>query len=384
MRCGFCNLFTTTHPEGDLIARYLDVFETHAAEIMSCLGPSPQFSRCAIGGGTPTFLSLIELERLFRLLRKLPVLQGAPRAIEMSPATVTPDKVALLREAGITRASLGVQSFVSQEVRRLGRAQENKTVRRALGWLREAGFPVLNIDLIYGIEGQTSESWLVSLQSAWEFYPEEIYLYPLYIRPLTHLAGQAAEKAGSADPRIDLYRYGRDWLLERGYHQISMRLFRRVSCPSLDGPIYCCQEDGMVGLGAGARSYTQRLHYSTEWAVSHGGVRKILDGYVAREPSSFTFAEYGCVLSLDEQKRRYLIKSILRRDGLDCRAYRERFGSDVLTDFPCLEELIDMQALVIDGRFLSPTLKGLELSDVIGPWLYSAEVTARMASYTIH
>src|ERR1051325_1805158 len=115
-----------------------------------------------------------------------------------------------------------------------------------------ANFTCLNVDLIYGIEGQTEQSWRRSLDEALEFAPQEIYLYPLYVRPLTHL-DQIGRRA--SDTRLDLFRVGRNFLLHQGYRQISMRLFRKESYAPPEGPVYCCQEDGMVGLGPGSRSY---------------------------------------------------------------------------------------------------------------------------------
>src|SRR5262249_25931394 len=154
--------------------------------------------------------------------------------------------------------------------------------------------PTLNIDLIYGIAGQTYASWLASLDAALAWQPEELYLYPLYVRPLTGLA-----KAGSRDPswdeqRLPPYRARRDPLLGHGYRQVAMRMFRRAGAP-LDhrGDDYSCQSDGMVGLGCGARSYTSKLHYSFDYAVSTSEVRGIIDDFVARDAADFGFAEVG-------------------------------------------------------------------------------------------
>src|SRR4029079_18917101 len=129
------------------------------------------------------------LERLFGILNEtfLRPVNPIPKAIEASPATVDEEKIAFLKAQEITRISLGVQSFIEQEVRALGRAQRTHEVRRALGLLSSANFKCVNVDLIYVITGQTGESWRRSLDEVLEFMPQEIYLYPLYVRPLTHL-----------------------------------------------------------------------------------------------------------------------------------------------------------------------------------------------------
>jgi oxygen-independent coproporphyrinogen-3 oxidase len=382
MRCGFCNLFTMTHPGQNLVTAYLDAFSRQAEAVATALGPTAQFARIAIGGGTPTFLSVQELERLFAIVNTDFPASGTeiPKAIEASPATVDTERIALLKSLGITRVSLGVQSFVESEVRALGRSQKASEVRRALGLLAAANFKCLNIDLIYGIAGQTAQSWRRSLDEALEFAPQEIYLYPLYVRPLTHLDRVGIQ---AIDVRLDLYRAARDFLQNQGYRQISMRLFRKGSYAPPEGPVYCCQEDGMIGLGPGARSYTRALHYSTEYAVGRGGVLDIIEDYVDRTHEQFSAADYGCELDVEEQKRRYALKSLLRNDGLQADDYLAFFRSDLFVDFPQLTELIEEGLAVNTVGRLTLASEGLELSDVIGPWLWSPTVQEKMSEFAL-
>lgn len=382
MRCGFCNLFTMTHPAQNLVAAYLDALSRQADAVATALGSSARIARLAIGGGTPTFLSVSELDRLFAILNQsfLSPATSIPKAIEASPATVDDERIALLKSQGITRVSLGVQSFIESEVRTLGRSQKTLEVRQALGLLAAANFKCLNIDLIYGIVGQTVESWRRSLDEALEFAPQEIYLYPLYVRPLTNLDRIGIQPT---DIRLDLYRAARHFLQSQGYRQISMRLFRKQSYAPPEGPVYCCQEDGMVGLGPGARSYTRALHYSTEYAVGRSGVMDVIEDFVARTPEQFSVADYGCELDLEEQKRRYLLKSLLRNDGLQLDDYFAFFQSDLLVDFPQLAELTEEGLAANANSQLTLTSEGFELSDVIGPWLWSPTVQEKMSEFAL-
>src|SRR5262249_35199985 len=250
--------------------------------------------------GTPTFLHLPALEKLFDLAAAFGVAPGIPMSVETSPATAVPEKLAVLRERGVTRVSIGIQSFAEAEAKGAGRPQNAADVVAALANLRAANFPTLNIDLMYGIPGQTSASWRFSLEEALSYDPEELYLYPLYVRPLTGLG--RAERAWP-DHRLQLSREGRTLLLDRGYEQVSMRMSRRAGAADDEGRVYCCQEDGMVGLGCGARSYTRALHYSRAYAVGAEGVRAILADYVQRPAESFVVAEYGVRLGPEEQRR---------------------------------------------------------------------------------
>jgi oxygen-independent coproporphyrinogen-3 oxidase len=292
----------------------------------------------------------------------------------------------MLRERGADRVSIGVQSFLEHESEAAGRAQRTADVERALDTIRACGFPTLNIDLIYGIPGQTVASWLDSLRAALRYAPEELYLYPLYVRPLTGLDRRA--DTGSNDgawdaQRLACYRAGRELLLSSGYAQTSMRMFRSAHAPAQEGPVYCCQEDGMVGLGCGARSYTRELHYSSEYAVGGAGVRAILADYIARPDQSFDAAHYGIALTAEDQRRRFLIQSILQVDGLDLAAYQRRFGTSALDDLPELAELEQFGLAAITDARIVLTDGGLERSDTIGPWLYTAGVQTLMEAYEL-
>ena len=397
VRCGFCNLFTRVGAPDELTRRYLDALERQAQHARAALedsGKAPEFANAAIGGGTPTFLEPAELSRLFDIVEKtMRVGLGAiPLSVEASPSTATPDRLRVLAERGATRLSLGVQSFDEAEARAAVRPQKLADVERALAAVRESGIPVLNIDLIYGIEGQTAQSWLRSLDTALAWKPEELYLYPLYVRPLTGLAriGREAEVDTDVDAeaawdaqRLALYRIGRDHLVSQGYTQTSMRMFRRLDAPRIEGgEDYACQTDGMIGLGCGARSYTSSLHYSFDYAVSAHEVRGIIENYSATD--IFGHAEIVFRLDPDEQRRRHFLQSLLQAEGVDEADYLKRFGGSAREYFAAELDVLDSAGfLAAEPDRLQLTAEGLAWSDAIGPLLFSDRVRTAMQAYEL-
>ncbi len=380
MRCGFCNLFTIANPDKTYESPYLSALYRQAAQTKAALNHF-SFARLAIGGGTPTFLNIKDLERLFLLVHDFLGLQRAaiPISVEMSPKTAEAEKLALLQEMGTTRASIGVQSFLLEETKALGRPQKKEELQYALKTIKDSGIAEMNIDLIYGSEGQSIGSWAYSIEAAMDYQPEEIFLYPLYVRPLTGLGMKEKEWN---DHRLALYRAGRDLLLSNGYEQKTMRLFRRKGAVIVEGPQYHPAEDPMLGLGVGARSYTRNLHYSSEYAVSRGELKNIIHDYNQRSAKEFSYVDYGIRLDTGEQKRRYIIKSLLEGGGLSMPNYTRFFDSKVFSDFPRLYELLnDDLANIDDEQQLKLNLQGLELSDVIGPWLYSEAVQELMGAF---
>ena len=143
----------------------------------------------------PTFLTIDQLDSLFAVLRDVmgAPLGRIPLSLEASPATLSRDKVRFLREQGVTRLSMGLQTWNAADAGKLGRPQRQSDVEKALDWIREQGFPVVNLDLIYGVDGQTRATWLDSIHRTLAYQPEEIYLYPLYVRPLTGLSRRDRE-----------------------------------------------------------------------------------------------------------------------------------------------------------------------------------------------
>ena len=139
----------------------------------------------------------------------------------------------------------------------------------------------------------------------------------------------------------------------------------------------------MVGLGPGARSYTQSLHYSSEYAVKQKGVKNIIAEFNESSDESFQLATYGVRLEEGEQKRRYLIKSLLNAEGLNRADYSARFHGPVETDFPQLAELSDLGMVQQNPEYIRLNADGLSWSDVIGPWLYSDTVVERMNAFEL-
>ncbi|MGW1656850.1 STM4012 family radical SAM protein [Streptomyces atratus] len=395
VRCGFCNLFTRIGAPDELTTRYLDALDRQATAVRDALGDTDpvRFAAAAFGGGTPTFLTAAELDRLCDIAEKRmgADLRSVPLSVETSPSTTTADRLAVLADRGTTRISIGVQSFVEAEARAAARPQRRADVEAALDRIRDARIPILNIDLIYGIDEQTEDSWRTSLDAALGWQPEELYLYPLYVRPLTGLGrlgadGETAADAAWDEQRLRLYRTGRDHLLAHGYEQVSMRMFRRADAPRTDGPDdYACQTDGMIGLGCGARSYTSKLHYSFDYAVEMREVRAIIDGYTATE--DFSRAEVGRYVDGDEARRRHLLQSVLQAEGLQPADYRKRFGASPADDFPAelarfeARGWLDTTAGASGPLRLSP--EGLAHSDALGPELFSPGVRAAMAAYEL-
>ncbi|MGH1541643.1 MAG: STM4012 family radical SAM protein [Arenicella sp.] len=378
MRCGYCNLFTTTNPEENLVDNYLQALERQSIATAEYMQNDFHFEQLAFGGGTPTYLSPQQLQSCFDILQTHLNARQLPASVEVSPNTVDPERLSVLKQAGVERISMGVESFDQKDLKALGRPQLEGNVERALQTIRDSKINRLNIDLIYGGYNQSLASWLYSVDQALAWQPEEIFIYPLYVRPLTGLGRK--QQNDIEDQRLRFYFSAREHLLKAGYEQSSMRMFIRQDSP-IQTSRYRCQEDGMIGLGAGARSYTENLHYSSHYAVAKPQIKNIIRQYNNTRDSDFSSASYGISIDINDQKRRYVLLSLLQVAGLSFSDYHTKFKSDVLQDIPQLTLLNKYKLADHSDKTIQLNEKGIAHSDLIGNWLFTEHISQRMQTW---
>jgi oxygen-independent coproporphyrinogen-3 oxidase len=382
-RCSFCNLFTFVPAVGSPASAYLDALACEMEAYGRALRPA-RFTRLYLGGGTPTFLTASELRRLVGDLRDgLGVVPArAHGCVEASPETLDEEKVGLLRELGFRRLSLGVQSFVPEELRQVNRRFDFALHGRAIDLIGRARFPHFNIDLIYGLPGQTAASWRYSLEAAIDSPATSLFLYPLYVRPLTGLDRRAEDLPCPTPHQMGaMYDAAVERLTSAGFRQLTMRQFRRDPEAGQDDLEYRCQTCGMVGLGAGARSYTRGLHYSTPWRMVARNIRGVVESYCSAMAAGDTAVSHGFALDADELRRRFVIQSLLY-DGLDLNDFRAAFGADAQGLFlPQWQALREEGCVTAGADRIRLTARGVRHADVVGQLFFSERVRRLTDTY---
>jgi oxygen-independent coproporphyrinogen-3 oxidase len=396
-RCSFCNLFTYVPGDESPTSAYLEalgremvgyakVLEVRTAKPQAAERQDARFTRLYLGGGTPTYLSTRELMGLVGALRSTLGVEpdSTHGCIEASPETLDEEKVEALAGAGFQRISLGVQTLVEDELRQVNRRFDFALHRDVIALIGRAGFPHFNIDLIYGLPGQTTTSWRYSLEQAIDSPATSLFLYPLYIRPLTGLGARQRSSlehftCPTTHQMTTMYDHAVERLTGAGFRQRSMRQFRRDG--GEDDGEYRCQQHGTVGLGAGARSYTSHLHYSTPWKMVARNIRGVIEAYVEQMRAGEMRASHGFVLDDDERRRRFIIQSLLL-DGLDVTAFAQAFGVDGRERFAVLWEALDEEGLIEDsGAGIRLTARGVRHADIVGQVFFSPRVKQLMTAY---
>lgn len=362
-KCGYCNLFSVTGQSEAFMDKYVDAMERQVAQLLEVLPRDTRYVDLTLGGGTPLLLSEKQLERVFLLAEERMGFHGenGHTIVETSPGQTTKEKIYLLKEHHVTRVSMGVQSFHEEELKTINRSHTAEQVERAMEWIRQVGFSCVNLDLIYGIPGQTRKSLLQSVDRALEWEPEELFVYPLYIREDTYLFRKEAKKP---EDMYEMYLYIREYLKEKGYTPYSMRRFVRNGNVS---SLKSCGFGNTVSIGCGGRSYISNLHFCTPYGVKQSDCIEILQQYIMQQ--DYLTIRHGYILSKMEQKRRYVIKNILFGGGLSKEEYKDEFLENVMTDFPVLQEWLEKNYAYENQGKIILTETGFSLSDYLGPML---------------
>jgi putative oxygen-independent coproporphyrinogen III oxidase len=260
-RCGYCD-FVTVVGRGGQHGAYVDALLLELElELERGLLAAEPLETVFLGGGTPTFTALPEL---VRLLEALP--PATDVTVEANPETVTPELARALREAGVTRVSVGAQTFRPELLRVLERAAGPDDVRRGVHHLRDAGFDNISLDLIYGIPGQSTSDLEADLGDALALEPEHLSCYELEAKPgtrFTHAWGE--ELRGQADAMEDYFERVVTVLTGAGYRWYETANFCRAAADGRDlrsrhNLAYWLGRD-YLGVGIGAVSTIE----NTRW-----------------------------------------------------------------------------------------------------------------------
>lgn len=368
-KCGYCNLFSQQCCDAERISLYLHTMRRQA-EQLSVAAQGLKFTSFAVGGGTPLILDEGQLEELFCLAELFGVHPSRVfTSVETSPEYTQKSVLRQLRARGVERLSMGVQSFNETELKKLKRRSGLGTVVGALENIVEAGFPQFNLDLIYGIEGQTVESFMRSLNTALTYRPNELFIYPLYVRPGTRIDVRSTDDIGYA-----IYKSARELLVGQGFVQTSMRRFVRRETTETE---FSCGDEVMLSCGAGGRSYLGNLHYATPYAVRQQAIADEIDHYI--RTTDFMTAANGFLLSTEEMQIRFIIKNLMYHRGVDLAEYEKRFGEK--PDRNLFREFTDRGWIEETGRIVCLTEEGMAYSDYIGQAFISPVVRKLMSEY---
>jgi oxygen-independent coproporphyrinogen-3 oxidase len=270
-KCEYCAFYSEAS-SGELTNRYVAALERELELVANELRPQTIF----FGGGTPSMLNLRQWQQILRTMERLNLLGATEWTVECNPATVSADKAKLLRDHGVNRISMGVQSLDEKLLERLGRIHSREQVFKSFDILRAAGFANLNIDLMFAIPGQSMAIWQDTLNEAMAMESEHLSCYEVIYEQDTPLFAQlqAGEFDVDEDLACDMYEALVDRSAAAGFAQYEVANFgrragagRSVPGPELGDPEipdFACRHNvnywrggDYHGLGPSATGYVR-------------------------------------------------------------------------------------------------------------------------------
>ncbi len=356
VKCGYCDFNSYTVEDQGVLDRFLSAL---AEELENARLPDHPVS-IYIGGGTPTLLDEARLESFLEILGRHVDLRGcAEVSMEANPESVTAEKGAMARAAGIGRMSMGAQSFHPALLRFLDRAHTGEQTQLAVRALREAGCDNLGLDLIYSIPDQSLEQWHADLDMALELQPDHLSCYSLTFEPGTRLhrdLHQGRVRPNDEELEREMFLVTRQRLEEADFIAYEISNFAGRGGPCLHNDHYWLQGD-YVGIGPGASSHRNGTRSTNLKTI--GAWADCIDKGMIPVAQAET-------LSPRQRAGEALWLGISRRDGIDLEQVGERLDLPLLSTFAETIRGLEEEALVDwDGRRLKLNTRGLLFANTV-------------------
>ncbi len=361
--CGCTTVITLNHSQGTTYVNYLD---KEVAQMCTLLNPRRKVVQLHWGGGSPTFLHPDEIRKLGEVIHRhftfSPELEAG---VEIDPRRLTRDHIVALREVGFNRASIGVQDFDPKVQEAVHRIQPRELTEQVLGWARELGFSSVNFDLIYGLPGQTVESFNRTLDIVLSLEPDRLavfsYAHVPWVKPAQKILEHKALPV--AEVKLQLLKTVIERLTENNrYVYIGMDHFARPNDElavaqkrkqlqrNFQGYSTRAGSD-IYGFGMSSISQIPDVYWQSE---------KDLPKYYAALDAGQVPLVRGYVVSEEDKIRRETIMRVMCDLSLDYAAMSQRLGIDFQAHFE--RELESLAGFEADGLVRrSPT--GMEVTD---------------------
>jgi oxygen-independent coproporphyrinogen-3 oxidase len=309
---------------------YISYIEKELTLLLSGVTHRPQIKQLHLGGGTPNFLTSDELRALKNLIdRTCDIDPDAEVAIEVDPRTVTEDQIITLKDIGFNRISMGIQDFSEPVQEAINRHQSIELVTQLFKWIRSAGFPSINVDLIYGLPHQTVENFSTTVDEIIRLSPERIALYSYAHVPWlkSHQSLIPTEALPGQDDKLGIFLEARRLFLNSGYDAIGMDHFAKSS-----DELALAYHDGVLHrnfMGYTVKPATEYLGIgvSSIGFISGHFVQstKDLKKYYADLDDGRLPLERGLELSQDDHIRQWVIQSLMCHFKLDKEEFFSRY-----------------------------------------------------------
>jgi oxygen-independent coproporphyrinogen-3 oxidase len=334
-RCLYCD-FVTEAGKAHLIPEYLAALTCEVEEVAQGFPASSDIHTIYLGGGTPSLLPATVIKAVLENIRRFfPVRDDAEVTLEINPGTVKPAYLEKLKQIGVNRLSIGLQSAIDQELQTLGRIHSFAQFQDTFNTAKNVGFNNISADLIYGIPGQSLQSWEDSLQKLLDLQPSHASLYSLTIEkgsPFAKMVEEGRLIEPENDLLADMYEQASEILGKTGFVQYE------ISNWAVHKP------DGSINSSRHNLQYWRNLPYLGIGTGAHGCMNGIrianttsLEEYIRRSkilsknifPRSFATDEWHCIGKYEQMQDTMMLGLRLTEEGVSACEFFPRFGIEI-------------------------------------------------------
>lgn len=336
-KCNYCD-FNSYPGKTVLMEPYFHALETEMRQLRD-KGTGTIVPTVFIGGGTPSLADPLLINGLMDACRRNFRLAGnAEISIETNPGTLSFEKFTDYKACGINRLSIGLQAWQDRLLKELGRIHSREEFLENLKLARKAGFDNINVDLIFGLPGQTMNDWTETLDNIVSLDIEHISCYSLKIEEGTVFGSRLASgELEEPDDELDrqMYRYAVESLAGNGYKHYELSNFAKPGLECRHNLVYWMAEK-YLGIGAGAHSYLEGCRFNNVYGI---------EDYIDRVEKGSVYRENEQPIDKTEAMSEYMILGLRLIDGVSLDAFEARFGVGA-------ELIFGAQMVKLEGRRL--------------------------------
>ncbi len=357
-KCPYCDFYSETIKNEDIVEKYLSALQKEI-KIYSSKYNQPNIASIYIGGGTPTILTEKQISSIIYLcFEYFKIKNNIEITIESNPATFNYSKAVNLIKTGINRISIGAQSFNNSLLSNIGRIHNKKDILNSYQIARTVGFNNINIDLMFGLPGQTINDLLDSLKTAITLSPEHISAYGLSVEPNTtfhHLYKKGLLNIPESDAFYEMYAKTINYLKSEGYNHYEISNFARKGFKCSHNIIYW-KNNEYLGVGASSTSYINKSRFRN---ISN------LGQYINLLKQNILPIEYQETLPLKEEMSETIILSLRMLKGFSKNNFNKRFKMPAASFFGEQLEYLKKQGLLSETKKnYHLTKKGVFLANI--------------------
>jgi putative oxygen-independent coproporphyrinogen III oxidase len=356
--CHYCD-FNKFFLKGQPVDEYLDSLKKEM-QITLQESPTEYLQSIFIGGGTPTALNEQQLEKLCRDIKDiLPYNSQTEYTFEANPGDLSKEKLEILREAGVNRLSIGVQTFNNDLLQKIGRTHQAEDVFHTVAEAKNLGFKNISVDLIYSLPGQTLEDFRETLKTAFTLDIQHYSGYSLIIEPKTvfyNLMRKGRLPTPGEDVEAQMYDLLMNEMEANGFEQYEISNFSKPGFESRHNLTYW-DNDWYYGFGAGAHSYVNGQRIS-----NHGPLKKYMG---ALDEGRLPILENHEV-TLTEQMEEEMFLGLRKNKGVSIPKFTEKFNVDLMKLFAEeLEKLTGQGLISFEDNHVKLTRRGRFLGNEV-------------------